>query len=1279
MWLKKIFGGDRISIKNLNNSSVTIIKKIGNLSLFIGDSGNRKLIGNSKKSFTTKDRRLLVGEAPDENHVIPRKYLVVGNKEGKDGETLNGKNFASLQEALLHHEKYLLIGGPGLGKSFELKKLAIDLINDLEDEKVPVFRSLRNFNITTRLETFIGIDLIDWSKVILLLDGVDEVANAQDFISKLEIFLENISYSKVKLEVILSCRTNIFNSSVKKIEGFQEIQLEELEEETGRKHLEFLLGQKLENTDLQSTQSQLYNELLPQFLTSPYLIRIILKYIKDGPSTKANVTEVWKHYIKNRILEDGVEKFLRKGLDFSLLEEKSKELSLLNELRKLKVVSDSELSRLFTSSSDFKSFKHNPLLEYDHLNGTWSFEHANIQEYFAAQMLKQSDSNKAIEFIQVEKTGKTHPSLFNTIGFLTNLLDPKDSEDEIFLKWIIGNEPDLMIQSDHTKWPDEIRVITFQSIFFKDCIEDGLWIGQNRNYTISQLATFASCQDNFIYLLDFFEDLTNHFRIRHSSLEVLAKMQIPSNLKEKFINALKKNLVLDNVEYPIKALIISSIRGKQELFYNGDLIEFVFDTVGDWDNNSVRRNILEILFFEEYRSIYFEILFSEFLLSHEIESRKDKSDKVLRGNAYLCQKLVLQLEDYKKLLRISAESYASLNASTSTANHQFLSKLTERCMYFHNKHNDFLIVLVKTMIQNHGVRSIRNNKYVNLLVTTSGCTEQLFEILIKNEVDFMDYRHFFGKLVVKNNLPFFQEKVYGLNLNNQEIERFRNIVSHNKNGEELSLSFQSFMQTKGIEFETELLSYESKVQELENFKTLIRNNIEILLEPELIENETRIFFELHKIDELSSEKFHEIENSWFDRNGYESYHYDPVLNALSYVIRRRKNSLKILEISKFVTLEETLLHALRTLISRIPNQNLIEIIGKDLLKKLKDKIDKIVSLIDFNDVIRIHNVNSISHTESHNHSKIESIVGLKDLLGIELSVEFYLNRMQILGMANAWSSTEAKKQFEETLRKVKDLSLINKMIVHNLQNKTMFSIPLLIHASYAIGNQLEVVYEDIENLLLRFELPEISKNDLKQFVIQANKLDLLKKCCVDPNRRIFWNALKIMLDLKLEEEFLKTKAKSYIEEDIEGIFFSSAIKILMAMNDSDVIEYLIRKAKVSIDVGQLSDYQNFDSFNNLDDIEELYFLAYHTTDINYESHSLRKFLETLTRNLARKDQENYELVTTLLNKIKANLLEKEMDIFFISYLLRDCQDAFVTSKSKPLRYSEAKSKVLELI
>ena len=141
--------------------------------------------------------------------------------------TINEEN-ETLEQFLQEKNRIVLLGNAGIGKTTELKYLFNSLWDKRQEQQnFPFFITLKNFRETSTFEDL--IPLKEWRElpiITFILDGLDEIANIQDFISSLELFFNQ--YKEYKINVVVSCRTNIYEKYITKIDNFKYVFLEGL-------------------------------------------------------------------------------------------------------------------------------------------------------------------------------------------------------------------------------------------------------------------------------------------------------------------------------------------------------------------------------------------------------------------------------------------------------------------------------------------------------------------------------------------------------------------------------------------------------------------------------------------------------------------------------------------------------------------------------------------------------------------------------------------------------------------------------------------------------------------------------------------------------------------------------------------------------------------------------------------------------------------------------------------------------------------------------------------
>ncbi|MFL0131880.1 NACHT domain-containing protein, partial [Tenacibaculum maritimum] len=155
-----------------------------------------------------------------------KRYIVEQNERKEVQNTLDLSKAKTIFEVLKEEDKIVLLGNPGIGKTIELKRIAVEYWHDQENTFIPIFRNLKNFTKQDTLDSYISINYKSIENVCFVFDGIDEISDIQDFESKLQTFIKSLKNPKHK--IIISCRANVFQSSVKKIDNFKVYNLKDL-------------------------------------------------------------------------------------------------------------------------------------------------------------------------------------------------------------------------------------------------------------------------------------------------------------------------------------------------------------------------------------------------------------------------------------------------------------------------------------------------------------------------------------------------------------------------------------------------------------------------------------------------------------------------------------------------------------------------------------------------------------------------------------------------------------------------------------------------------------------------------------------------------------------------------------------------------------------------------------------------------------------------------------------------------------------------------------------
>ena len=218
------------------------------------------------------------------------------------------------------------------------------------DGFVPIFKNLRNFTPTDELENYLPKSWKELNKILLILDGIDEISDIENFKSKLENFFENNINKTKKYKFIISCRTNVYESIAKGITGFKTFYLKDLTQQESLELLKKKCGNIIDTIG--------YQDILLEFLKTPFHIEIVADFINQKLILPKSTADLWSTYITNRLSIDQNDKLKKQILNIALIEEFSKKVSVVNEFMKTNTFDESNLFKIVNkNTNDFKEFK----------------------------------------------------------------------------------------------------------------------------------------------------------------------------------------------------------------------------------------------------------------------------------------------------------------------------------------------------------------------------------------------------------------------------------------------------------------------------------------------------------------------------------------------------------------------------------------------------------------------------------------------------------------------------------------------------------------------------------------------------------------------------------------------------------------------------------------------------------------------------------------------------------------------------------------------------------
>ena len=1159
----------------------------------------------------------------------------------------------TLSDLVNTEDKIFILGNPGLGKSTELKKLALDFWKEGEVEGfVPIFKNLMDFTITDDLYNFLPSNWTELNNILLILDGIDEISDIEYFKSKMENFINKEGSGK-QIKYIISCRTNIYESIVLNITDFKVFYLKNLTLDQSLKLLE-------QSCDFPINNEEIAAKFL-DYLKTPFHIEIFASFINQKNSLPSNIAELWSNYIDNRLRTDKNDKLKKLAINIPLIKKYSRKTSLINELMKTNSFTEDNLFSIAKEDfSEYNEFLKNPLLDKEPYKETWFFEHRNIQEYFAAYVISKWSTEEIINFIRIKDTDKTHPSLFNTITFLINLLDKKSDNFKQLIDWLKTNQIEILFRADSDR-TESFQGEVFQHYFKIQCIDKKLWISTNRTFSVKEIGEFGDCDDNFEYLLALIKNSASHFRVVISALNLLSFFRpTPSRqvqLKPLFIEL----LISSNTGADVKSEIIRCIESLKFCATDGKYLDEIFSVFNTESNKEINSSLLFLISDIQDVDNLFWYIKDEFLREAGIEKR-DEVDDVQRGNDWKLQELILKLENSAHFIDI-VSFYFFENHAIELEN-DFAVRMLKRCLFFSEKEKDFIVRLLKNI--NRNTKYYHQERFLISLITQSNKQFDAAEYLIYNN-NFSDVRDFISNFANTQILNFVLYRFKSTHISSEEINFFRNNLWHSN--KEVSYVFQTLMTIDGFVFSSSIPTDLELIEKQNTTMEKIQQNFDILFDKDLLLKGIENIYFQNGIVELEIKKNNEISAAWRKENNYPSY-FDNSLAILQSLFKNYR-TLTFDQVSELLNDEVVVFKLVLDSIKGNTRENFKFVVSGEQQKTIIDWCTVTAEKINFNNIIELHNNNSLSLKADY--LKFETILSFQKHFEFSLSKEFLLNCLEYLEIRNF---NEKENPLGFLFDKINDKETFEKRIVENITNKILFSSVLSRHIDYALKNKLEGALPKIREYFLKQKSVYNLDNRLELYLSLKNDIDLLKECCSDVNDFKCWSAIKI-LTLKNEEDFCINKAIEYLSQAdgiVKDYFVSNAMQVLFYFKSMKALEAYLSLPNFDFHGVNFSDYSTIEDYSIL---ETLFFKifkeVYDKPDFSYGT----SFFTAYVSNLSKKNKISYDKTLEVLHSIRGKLIHENSDtrLFNVNYLIDTSKNSYINSKSVPLSFKEALGKV----
>ena len=260
-------------------------------------------------------------------------------------------NVFSLKQLVINNDKIVLIGNPGMGKTYEFKNLFSDLWKEKEKTGlIPLILNIKKINIDE--DDFEGyIKYKEWKllpSIIFIIDGLDEIPSIEIFIAKLNIFIAK--YENLNLKFVISCRTNVYELYKNSFFSFNVVRLLKLNSNQAIKILK-----KTHKINIDFRKLNDYQKI---YLESPFFLNLFANYYLKNNNLPNNYSKIWEDYIE--VLIDMIPNQFSKNKKNQLIKNLTK-CALIIELTQKNCIQLTELQIVL--KNEYKDFLRNPFME----------------------------------------------------------------------------------------------------------------------------------------------------------------------------------------------------------------------------------------------------------------------------------------------------------------------------------------------------------------------------------------------------------------------------------------------------------------------------------------------------------------------------------------------------------------------------------------------------------------------------------------------------------------------------------------------------------------------------------------------------------------------------------------------------------------------------------------------------------------------------------------------------------------------------------------------------
>lgn len=1169
------------------------------------------------------------------------------------------KKQLQLKEAVLKHNKIVLLGSAGTGKSIELQELA-SVYSKNESPYIVIYKSFNTYTPEKDIEQFLpdGWKNVPEESLLIIIDGFDEIEQDK-FFTAVRKFNDFVCNNKT-LKIIVSCRTNFYKLPINSAGTFPDFEAFFIDD-LSIEDVEIHISNKFTFSAHRFINDAIENHF-EELIVNPYFLKVIAEYYNETNNLSTSRAIIFDKFIMTRIKWDT--EHYKDTIQINDIKQRTflcmEKIAITMEIVGSNLINEDNLRLLVDSPDDFKNLKYcGSFKKKDGEDEIWRFEHNNVQEYIAAKALSKQKLDTIFKFISFKDLKKIVPSWLNTVTFLVSIL--QKGEEEMFKKlvdWIIENEPEILVRFETEKIDLNVRNKIFKQIFnYYKILE--IWIDSNK-YKYDDLAKFGQSDEIITFLIQEVIDLSNSRITRLNALNLLYLFDYKTYHDIGWIkDSLLKSLDNEECDYNLIHSIIYLL--KKTGYNDSETIKHLYNKFKNRNNQHIRAAMYSIInsspVFEDYIDYY--IIGQKKLDKKDIIDRDDVSlfDESwnLREGIHAFKKIhslekIIQLiiEDdsfshsyeFNKTYAIIIDKCTELYTSNNSIfNHvyslliHFISvfeqERLQKTLDFFEKTNTKLAVLNKLLVEKPDLHKFQKNRLLAFCVNNETIDLLINEYILpnNNNNDSIDIYH-----VLKSNNQPLSEKFLN------QLKEIANIV-------------------------LEIPDY-PKWDDIQNKK--MQEAFDILFEPDKLKLEVNRVFETLGKDEITEKELWDYRKDDKLWGQLEEFFNDSALQIIRTSRDDSKNTKKsdvIERLENPITFE---FYRIENIYRNISNQERISI-NSSQKNIIKNWVDKTIYTVDFKKSIF---ENDHSTNFDPNAFYISYFI---EKFNLECTQQIMLDMLSFRNHSSTY--------FEYFTNRISDKNLLRTRILDNLKEGIQYSTILIDHAQYAVSNKLTETYPVI--------IQEI-KNKRHHYYDRLKLVEIYYDGTKDSNvlKQIF-DELDFELKIKVCEMLLKVNEFAFIKEKLHKLYEvstsiqakESILKCLIQAKDIKALEWsieLIKQTKKS-HFGQFKlTLSYFEEIKALPYLLELLLLSY---DKSIQTDHVMDTLYSIVINglyhLGISSQLNYGTVIKSLEVFieKNNTIE---NIKFINVTIERIKNDFYRDKVEKYNFKSAIQKLAEL-